>query len=145
MAERCILALVFEHGEHIQQQRCGVGVDHIVPCGAHIVVIWVAVAIRTAAVGLAGGHAVAEHFSYIADRHFQAGHTVAGLGGIVDPIFQVMLVAALVMQPGGGVAFVLAFAVVRAVGTEIVFCAHEKFDGGIFTQVVGQALSLIHI
>lgn len=53
-----------------------------------------------------------------------------------------MLVAALVMQPSGGVAFVLALAVVRAVGTEIVFCAHEKFDGGIFTQVVGQALPI---
>ena len=51
-----------------------------------------------------------------------------------------MPVAPLVMQPGGGIAFVLAFAVVGAVGAKIVFCAHEKFGGGIFAQVVGQAL-----
>lgn len=77
MAERCILAVVFEHGEHIQQQRCGVGMDHIVPNGTHIIVVRVTVAVRTAAVCFAGGHTVAEHLGHITHRHFQTGHTVA--------------------------------------------------------------------
>ena len=51
-----------------------------------------------------------------------------------------MLVAALVMQPGRGVADVVAFAHVGAAIALVILRSHDEFRAGILGQIVGQAL-----
>ena len=91
-------------------------------------------------VDLAGGDAVAEHFYHVVDRYLHAAHFVAQLRGVVDPVLQVVPVSSLVVEPGGGIALLQAFYFVRAPGALVVFDGGEKFDGGVFAQVVEEAL-----
>ena len=72
--------------------------DDIVIDRVCIVIIRIAVAVGSTAIGLAGGYAVAEHLYYILNGHFHAAHTGA-VGGVVDPVLQMMLIPALMMQP----------------------------------------------
>lgn len=71
-------------------------------------------------------------FYYALNGHFQPCHLMPFFRRVIDPIFQMMLVAAFVVQPRGAVALGLALAVIGAVVAEIIFCADQKFSGGEF-------------
>ena len=92
-----------------------------------------------AQIDLAGRHPVADHLADIPQRHLHAGH--AGfIGAVVDPVFEVVLVPALVVEPRRGVALGVPLGLVGAVVALIVDAAGDKLRGAVFAQVVGQAL-----
>ena len=53
-----------------------------------------------------------------------------------------MLVSALVVEPGGGIALRPPFRVVGASETLIIFTTHEKLAGRIFAHIVKQPLAV---
>ena len=59
---------------------------------------------------------------------------------VVDPVFQMVLVAALMVQPGGAVALGLALGVVGAARPLPVFGPGPELHGGQLAYIVGQAL-----
>lgn len=67
-------------------------------------------------------------------------HLVAAGGGVVDPIFQMVLVAPLMVQPGPAHAGGLALGVVGAAVALEIPGAGPKFQGPVLGQVVHQAL-----
>ncbi len=78
-------------------------VKQVVGLAALVVFPRGSIGVPVAQIDLAGGHAVAHHFAHIAQGHLHAGK--AGFrGAIIDPVFEVMLVAPLVVEPRGGVA-----------------------------------------
>lgn len=107
-------------------------VDVIIPGGGVGIVLLL--------VGLAGGDAVAEHFDDVAGGHFHAAHFVVQGGGIIDPVFEVVFVAAFVVEPGGGVALFEAFGFVGAFVALEVPDAGQEFGGGEFAHVVEKPL-----
>lgn len=61
---------------------------------------------------------------------------------IVHPVFQMVLVAPLVVQPGEGYAGGLALRVVRAAVALIVFRTGEKLRRGVFAEIMAEALPI---
>ena len=108
--------------------------------GAHIVVVGVGILIILAVVVLAGGQPVAEHLDDIFDRHPDPVHRLIPFGRIVDPVLEVVLVAAFVVQPGARVPLLLPFAVVGALMPVIIAHPDEEFRRGVLGKVVGQPL-----
>ena len=97
------------------------------------------IGVLVAQIDLAGGHPVADHLADIPERDLHPGQ--AGLGGaVVDPVFQMMLVAALVVEPGRGVAPGLPLRLVGAVVALIVDAPRDELGGAVLAQVVGKAL-----
>ena len=113
--------------------------DDIVIDRVCIVIIRIAVAVGSTAIGLAGGYAVAEHLYYILNGHFHAAHTGA-VGSVVDPVLQMMLIPALMMQPCRAVALFAAFDLVRAAVALIIFCTGGKLHRTELAQIVRQSL-----
>src|SRR5699024_2322724 len=92
----------------------GLGVeDQMVPA-AVVVFPRAGVGIAVAHIVLAGGDTVADHFRHIPRGHPHTAQRMVAGGRVVDPVFQMVPVAALVVQPGGAVAFGLALGVVGA-------------------------------
>ena len=91
-------------------------------------------------IDLAGGDAVAEHFHHVVDRNLHAPHLIAQLRRVVDPVFKMVPVPPLVVEPGGGIALLQPFDLVGAAGPLVVPDACEELDGGVFAHVVEQAL-----
>ena len=81
------LALVAQNTQQGFQCGGGIRMDDIVIDRMCIVIIRIAVAVGSTAIGLAGGYAVAEHLYYILNGHFHAAHTGA-VGGVVDPVLR---------------------------------------------------------
>lgn len=101
--------------------------------------IGMAVVIIPALVNLAGGETVAEHLRHISSRHLHAADAAA-VPLVIRPIFKVVPVAALVVEPCGAVAKLFSLGVVRAVIPLEVTDACPELHWGVFGQVVGQAL-----
>ena len=53
-----------------------------------------------------------------------------------------VLVAALVVEPGGGVAHIQPLHLVGAAVALIVLCPHQEFSGAVFAQIVEQSLTV---
>ena len=51
---------------------------------------------------------------------------------VIRPIFKVMLVAAFMMHPGGGISVDFSFPVIGAAVALIVFASAQKFGRGVF-------------
>ena len=85
---------------------------------------------------------VAKHFNDIFYGHFHARKPVVSCGGIINPVFQMVLVAALMVKPGAAVAFYRALHLIGAAVPLIVFGAVDEFDRGIFGKVVRQPLPI---
>ena len=61
---------------------------------------------------------------------------------IVDPIFKVVLIPSLVVQPCAAVPLFPAFSVVGAAVALIIFRPHQEFRRGILGEVMGQPLPI---
>ena len=91
-----------------------------------------------------GGVPVTEHLRHIFDGHLHAhdAEGAVGLLPVVRPVFQMVPVAALMVEPSGRVALVLSL---RVVGTAValkIFRTHTKFQRRVFGKVVCQALPI---
>ena len=103
----------------------------IVPCRVFAVFVF--------EIYLAGGDSIAKHFGKIFFGH------INGFGLTIDdivPIFCVVFVVSLVMEPSVGVSFNFAFSEVRRRSASVIFYAIPKFDRGIFGEVMGEALPI---
>ena len=135
-----ILALVPKLQQHFFQQSGGIGVEHQMPPLAPLKeFIGISVGKLIAAVNTAGSQSVTEHFRDIFYWHFDADDALA-VGAIVRPVFKMVAVAPLVVHPGGGIALFPALGVIGAAVALKIADPHKKFLGGVFGQVMGQAL-----
>ena len=109
---------------------------------ADIVVIRRGVGVLVLEVGPARRDAVAEHLGDVAQRHFAPAHVDLAVVAdtVVDPVFKVVAVAPLVVQPRQTHAVFQALLVVGAAPALVVFYAPPKLRGAVFAQVVGQTL-----
>ena len=97
------------------------------------------IGVLVAQIDLAGSHPVAHHLADVPQGDLHAGQ--AGLGGaVIDPVFQMMLVAPLVVQPRRGVALGCALRLVGAVVALIIDAPGDELGGAVLAQVVGKAL-----
>ena len=78
----------------------------------------------------AGGNAVTHHLGHVLFRHAHTGHGVVAVRCVVDPVFQMVLIASLMVQPGGAVAFFLALGVVGAADPLPVLGTGPEFHRG---------------
>ena len=135
-----IFPLVPELEEDGFQQRLRVGMEEELTLFAPLEkLIGVAVVIIVPLVDLAGGKAVTEHFRHVFLRHFHAADAAAILL-IVGPVFEMMAIPALMVEPGGAVAEELALLVVGTVVSLKVLCARPELHGRKLGEVMGQAL-----
>ena len=138
--ETFVLAFIPQNQQAGFQLFAGFGVQDVVVTAVFVILPRGGVCVAGALVILAGGNAVTHHFRHIAVGHAHPGHGVVAVGGIVNPVFQVVLVAPLVVQPCGRVAFRLALGVVGAAGALPIFGTGPEFHGGQFAQIMGQPL-----
>lgn len=139
-----ILALVPQLDQHGFQQIRGLLIQDRVGLGTLKKFPRIRIFKRFAPVDPAGGVPVAEHLCHIFDRHLHphdAGGAV-GLLPVVRPVFQMVSVAALVVEPGGGVSLILPLRIVGAAVTLKVSHAHPKFLRRVFGKVVRQTLPI---
>lgn len=102
--------------------------------------------IRFFVVILGSADPVHQHFGYVFPGHpdrLQRISVLRGLQGIIQPEFEVMAVAAFVVQPCEGITFVLTFPIIGAAfAVLIVHTALQKFGGHVFGQVMHQTLTV---
>ena len=60
---------------------------------------------------------------------------------VVNPVFQMVPIAPLVVEPGGGIAQLFPLGSVGTAGAAIVFCANPELGPGIFAHIVHQPLA----
>ena len=111
--------------QSFQQSLCSGVEQQPTPLSAQKKLIGIARGKGISAVDLAGRQAVTEHFRHIFFRHFHADDSAA-IQTVVCPKFKVMAVAALMMHPGGAIAFCLSLGVIGAVITLKVFGTSPK-------------------
>ena len=83
---------------------------------------------------------VHHHLRHIPSRHLRSHDHMLSIQGIIHPVFKMMLVSALMMQPGGGYPDILPFSIVGTPCSLIIFASDQKFRRMIFRQIVEQAL-----
>ena len=115
--------------------------NDVVVDGAGVVVIRVAVPVKRTAVGLARRNAVAEHFEHIFQRHLHAAHPRA-VRRVVDPVFQMMAVSSLVVQPRRTVSLFAPLDFVRAAVALIIPRTRPELDRTEFAEVVRESLTV---
>ena len=94
-------------------------------------------------VDLGGSDPVHQHLRHITPWHLHALNRVSRLvDTVIEPVVEMMLVSALVVEPGGGIALRPPFCVVGASETLIIFTTHEKLAGRIFAHIVKQPLAV---
>ena len=81
-----------------------------------------------------------DHFRHIFSGHSGSHDHMLTVKGIVYPMFKMVSVSSLMVQPGHGYAGCLTFCVVGASCPLIIFTAYQKFRRGIFGQVMKQPL-----
>lgn len=131
-----------QHAEHALQLPGGIRMDERAQMGVYIILIRRGVGVFLAQIDAACRDAVAEHLRHIAQRHgvaLKADNAVRP-HAVVDPVFQVVAVAALVVQPGQGDAGGLALGVVGTAIALVVLRAGDELRRGVFAQIVGQPL-----
>ena len=134
-----LLPDVPHHLEQLFQQRSRLGVEQIVVFAVLVVLPRGGVGVLAAQIDLAGGHTVADHLADVPQGDLHAGE--AGFrGAVVDPVFEVMLVAALVVEPCRGVASGFPLRLIGAVVALIVDAARDELGGAVLAQIVGKAL-----
>ena len=140
IGQRPLLPLVPQHPQQLLQQRLGLGVEDVVVQAPGIVLPRGGVGVPLLLIYLAGGDTVAEHLHHIVDRHLHPAHFVLQLRGVVDPIFQVVPVSPLVVEPGGGVAPLQALHLVGAAVSLKIFHTRQELHGAVLAHIVEQSL-----
>ena len=134
-----LLPDVPHHLKQLFQQRSRLGVEQIVVFAVLVILPGGGVGVPAAQIDLAGGHTVADHLADVPQGDLHAGE--AGFrGAVVDPVFEVMLVAALVVEPCRGVAPGFPLRLIGAVVALIVDAARDELGGAVLAQIVGKSL-----
>src|SRR5699024_9021197 len=128
--------------EQLLQRGGGVGVDQVVVPGPVVVLPGGGVGVLLPLVDLAGRDPVAEHLHHVVHRHLHAAHPVVPRGGVVDPVLQVVLVPALVVEPGGGPACLQPLDLIGAPVPLVVPGSDAELRGAVLAQVVEQPLAV---
>lgn len=107
--------------------------------GTHKVFQRMAVRIIFTLIDFTGGHAVAEHLGYIAHGH---GNRLVFVtySIIVRPVFKVVSVSSLVVEPCGGIAVKLTFLLVGTFIAAVKPCAGDELGGAVLRKVVPEPL-----
>ena len=114
-------------------------------CPSFIISERVSVCVRAAIIYFGRRHPIHKHFDHIAPRHRYRFHSRPGLcfiGTIVNPVFIVMFVPALMVQPCSRIACRLPFRIVRTSVSLVIFDSYQKLRRSIFGQVVQQSLTV---
>ena len=91
-------------------------------------------------IDLRRGDAVHDHLHQVPERHLVPNKAPLLIRSKIDPVLKVVLVAPLVVKPGGGIADGLLLRSVGAPVSLVILNARLKFFPGIFRQVVKQPL-----
>ena len=81
-----------------------------------------------------------DHLCHIFTRHLRPHDHMLPIKRIVDPVLKMMLVPALVMEPGSGHSDIFPLCIIRASRSLIIFTSHQKFCRCILGKVVKQSL-----
>ena len=92
-----------------------------------------------ALVGLTGGAPIHHHFHQILSGHMK-GFVLLGFQTQIRPVFIVMAVTALMVDPRFAVSLDLPLCSIGTASALVILCAPPKLRGGIFGQVMGQSL-----
>ncbi len=106
--------MIAQNDQEPPEQAVGLGVDHIMLMRTAVIGVGVAVGIVFPVINAAGGNPVAEHLHNIVQRHFDPAHFMIARRRVVDPVFDMVLVAALMVEPCLAVSELGAFGGVRA-------------------------------
>ena len=140
VGEGFFLAFGFQHPEEFGDFAAGFGLEEWGILAGLEIFPRAAVIVLCAFVDLRGGDAVAEHLGDVAVWHAAADHRGFLFRVVVDPVLEVVLVAALVMEPGFTQAGFEAFCRVRAAVALIVFHTGFKLGPAVFREIMEQAL-----
>ena len=93
-------------------------------------------------INLACCNAIHEHFHHIPQGHFHPNQKRAFTAGhgIINPIFKMVLISALMMQPRGGIALLLLLCIIGAAIALKIFRTDQKFCQAVLAQIMRQPL-----
>ena len=107
--------------------------------GTHKILQRMAVRIIFALIDFTGGHAVTKHLGYIAHRH---GNRLVFVtyDVIVRPVFKVVSIPTLVVEPCGRIAVKLTFLLVGAFVAAVKPCTGDELGGAVLRKIVPKSL-----
>ena len=92
-------------------------------------------------IDLAGSDPIHDHFRNILIRHRHRSHSTGQcLHAVIDPVFVMMFIPALMVQPGAGITDIFSFRIVGAACPLIVFCPYPELCGTILGHIMQQSL-----
>ena len=103
------------------------------PCRSLLVIFKrTAVIIAASLVSLTRGNTVHEHLNHILHRHLHTDDPLLGIHAVIKPIFVMMPVPPLVMQPGGRISLDLPLRIIRASGSLVILTSNQELRRHIF-------------
>lgn len=143
ICESGILPFFLEDSQHLLDRRKCVRMHHRPSLGSYEIVMCISISVLITLVDLACSHSVAEHLGYIFLRHFVAAetHRTVLVYHIIDPVFKVVLVAALVMHPRHRDTVLPALLVVRAPVALVIHGPAPELHRRILADVMQKPLS----
>ena len=137
--EGLLLPLFRQHVEDLHHLCLGLGVHHPGIPAVLQVVQRIPVRIILSVIDPAGGNPIQTQLYHIAGGHGVA-HEHHVTAAVVDPVFQMVLVPALVMEPCGRVAQLFPLSGIGASGAGIILGPHTELCGGILAHIMHQPL-----
>ena len=138
---RALAALIPDHFQQLFQQRAGLRVKDIMILAALVILPGSGIGIPVSQVDLTSGHPVTDHLADIPQGDLHPHHALLGIA-VIDPIFQVMLIAPLMMQPSRGIPPGLPFCFIGAVVPLVIDAAGDKLRRAVLAQVMCQTLCI---
>ena len=96
-----------------------------------IIFPWGTIMILVFQISFTGSYPVTKHFRYIAKGHFDPFHGFS-IAGIVNPIFHMMFIASLMVEPGSAIPFLRPFCFIGTAVALVIFDSRKKFHKRIF-------------
>ena len=142
--ERLLLPLAGKHPEQMMQKPCRLGMDHRAKLRRALLIVFKRTGIVIAAllISLACGNAVHKHLNHILHRHLHTDDPLLGIYTVVKPVFIMMPVPSLVMQPRRRISLPLALRVIRTSGSLIIPASNQELRRHIFGQVMAKPLPI---
>ena len=137
-----LLALLFQHREEIFQLVLRLRVHHDKISASFKVFPRTRIRVIFSLINLRRGNPVHHHLDQVAKRHFIADKPPGLVRCKIDPVFEMMLIASLVVQPRRRIALFFFFRRIWTAVSLIIFNTGCKFLPGILGQVVQKSLAV---
>ena len=125
--------------QFLHQGSC-LGMEKVMVLSPVVILQGMVPGIGSSLIVLAGCDPVTDHLYHIFYRHLHASQ-LSVLQTVVHPVFQVMFVPALMVEPGGGNALRLPLGIVGAAHPVLViFCSGPELHRGVFAHVMEESL-----